>query len=136
MVKSNEIKVFIPGEEHFLPVPNNITVQMISLDKSYRDKNDLYLIMEIIYQILDKNYPANKQRILRCNETFLLETNGTLTKNELYDVVKYGVKLLENYINQFSMMSKKPKTVIEPIPKEKIENILLAILNLFLISSN
>jgi hypothetical protein len=109
---------------------------MISLDKSYRDKNDLYLIMEIIYQILDKNYHANKQRMLRCNETFLLETNGTLTKNELYDVVKYGVKLLENYINQFSMMSKKLKTVIEPIPKKKMENILLAILNLFLISNN
>jgi hypothetical protein len=136
MIRSSEIKVFIPGEEHFLPVPKDITVQVIDLGKCYRDKNILYLIMEIIYQINDKDYPVNKQRMLRCNETFLLETNGTLTKNELYNAIKNGVKLLENYINQFSMMSKKPKTVIEPIPKEKMENVLQPILNLFLISNN
>jgi hypothetical protein len=136
MVKSNEIKVFIPGEEHFLPVPKDITILMINLAGSNRDKNGLYLRMEIVYQINDKDYPANKQRMIRCNETFLLETNGTLTSNELYSAVTSGVKMLENYINQFSMMSKKPKTVIAPIPKAKMDNVLQPILNLFLIFNN
>jgi hypothetical protein len=133
MVISASLKIFIPGAMQLHLIKENATevVEFGYLPLKKGDNLDLTII--VIYWIKDD---GKRVDITTANTAYNVETNGSITIDDIYNLCKSSVIHLRGQINLLAKIRKTHPTNIQPPPLEEIKADLQPIVDLFLKAGN